>query len=81
MTAERSLGPDRAQREAEAPALPAAANRAPTRMAAQATTPTTQLQSAPIEPAGPPPISWKVGSIGATVRPMVTHQAAPRQTR
>ena len=42
--------------------------------------PTTQLQVAPIEPAGPPPISWKVASSGATVWPLVTHQAAPRQT-
>ena len=36
---------------------------------------------APIEPPGPPPISLNVASIGATVWPLVTHQAAPRHTR
>ena len=38
----------------------------------------TQLQIGPIEPDGPlPPISLKVLSIGATVSPRMTHQAAP----
>ena len=46
---------------------------------AQATSPTIQLQFAPIEPSGPPPSRRKVASIGATVCPLVTHQAAPRQ--
>ena len=35
--------------------------------AMQATTPTAQLQAAPIEPSGPPPMSRNVLSIGATV--------------
>ena len=43
-------------------------------------TPTTQLHAAPIEPSGPPPISLNVPSSGATVWPLVTHQAAPRHT-
>ena len=49
-------------------------------MAMQARTPTIQLAVAPIEPSVPPPIRRKVASMGATVRPLVTNQAAPRQT-
>src|SRR5579859_1314171 len=41
--------------------------------------PTTQLQSAPIEPRRPPPISWNVSSSGATVWPSVAVQARPRK--
>jgi hypothetical protein len=48
--------------------------------AAQAMRPTTQLHVAPIAPSGPPPSRRKVVSIGATVRPLVIHQAAPRHT-
>lgn len=47
--------------------------------AAQARTPTIQLAVAPIEPRGPPPMSWKVASSGATVRPLVISHAMPRQ--
>ena len=50
-------------------------------MPRQAMAATIQVQNAPIDPVGPPPMSWKVGSMGATVRPMVTHHAAPRQIR
>ena len=47
----------------------------------QAITPTAQLQAAPIAPSGPPPMSRNRASSGATVCPLVTHQAAPRQTK
>ena len=40
-----------------------------------------QLPRAPSVPSAPPPSSAKVGSSGATVWPVVIHQAAPRQTR
>ena len=49
-------------------------------MATHAPSATIQLQKAPMEPYGPPPMSLNVGSIGATVWPEVTHQAAPRHT-
>ena len=50
-------------------------------MAMQAIPATTQLAVAPIEPWPPPPMSWKLVSSGAIVRPCATHQAEPRQTR
>ena len=54
----------------------------PATIAAQATSPTIQLQVAadPSRYGMPPPISLKFLSIGATVSPRITHQAAPRQT-
>ena len=40
-----------------------------------------QLSVAPMEPKPPPPSLAKFVSIGASVRPLATHHAAPRQTR
>ena len=48
---------------------------------ALATPPTIQLQNPPMLPREPPPINWKVESIGAMVRPLAMAQATPRQTR
>ena len=46
---------------------------------ATATMPIAQLALAPMAPSMPPPIGLKRLSSGATVWPVVTHQAAPRQ--
>ncbi len=48
-------------------------------MPTHAIAPTTQLAVAPMVPLWPPPNHWYVTSSGATVRPVVTRYAAPRQ--
>ena len=46
----------------------------------QATPPTIQLPVSPSDPLEPPPRSWKLGSMGAMVRPLAVSQANPRHT-